>query len=144
VSNQNTNNPESALNIYIGTVAPLMMVCIIELGTGLLACSLATLRPLLNTLFDMTASSRSALSNIFSRSRRRDSNGRSVEDNGPMTSRSMNKRKSRDLSALRSETRDLEYGEDRELQIVELKSATTLDIERGRSQGSDVSLVRTK
>ena len=116
-----------------------MMICIIELGSGLLACSLATLRPLLASLVDMTAQSRYSLSNIFSRSP-----PLSMGNDGTAISPPSNKQKNNDLSTLRSQTRDLESGEDNELETFESKGATILSTERGRSEGSDVSLVYQK
>jgi hypothetical protein len=114
-----------------------MMICIIELGTGLLACSLATLRPLLASLIDITAPSRYTLSNIISKSQHK-------ENNDTTTSRTLKKQQNNDLSSLQNKTGDLESGEDNELQVFEPKSATFLAKERGRSEGSDVSLVYTK
>jgi hypothetical protein len=121
-----------------------MIICIIELGTGLLACSFATLRPLLSSLVDMTASSRHALSNIiFNRSHQKDSNGHSIGDNG-IPSPPLGKEEHNDLSILQSKTRDLESGGDNELEIFASKGVTIINTERGRSEGSDVSLVYQK
>jgi hypothetical protein len=121
-----------------------MMICIIELGTGLLACSLATLRPLLALWVDMTAPTRYALSNIFSKSQHNNTDNRSLGNNGATTSFPLNGQDNNHLSSLPSKARDLEMGEDIELHVFESKDAAFSNMERGRSEGSDVSLVYEK
>ncbi|TLD26013.1 hypothetical protein E2P81_ATG09670 [Venturia nashicola] len=40
--------------VFYKTIKPLTIVCIVEIGTGILACSLATLRPLFSNLVDLS------------------------------------------------------------------------------------------
>jgi hypothetical protein len=92
----------------------------------------------------MTASSRYALSNIiFNWSHQKDSNSHSIGNNG-MPTPPLGKEKHNDLSILQSKTRDLEGGEGNELEIFASKGATIISTKRGRSEGSDVSLVYQK
>jgi hypothetical protein len=45
---------ESMINKVQETIKPLTILCIVEVGGGILACSLATLRPLFASLVDLT------------------------------------------------------------------------------------------
>lgn len=115
------------------TVAPLMMMCIIELCAGLLACSLATLRPLLALWLEMTASSR-----YFSKSHYTSS--RSGEE-GTARIRSTGRLSRYVLPELPKHTRDVEKGRDTELVNFPTRGATFLDTRGGRSEDSDAGLV---
>lgn len=110
-----------------------MMMCIIELGAGLLACSLATLRPLLALWLEMTASSR-----YFSKSHYTSS--RSGED-GTARSRPSGRLSRYILPELPRHTRDVEKGRDIKLVDFQTRGATFLDTRGGRSDDSDASLV---
>jgi hypothetical protein len=65
---------QSRTNKLSETIKPLTIICIVEMGSGILACSLATLRPLLATLVDFRTI-RYSISRITSRSH--DNTGRS-------------------------------------------------------------------
>lgn len=110
-----------------------MMMCIIELGAGLLACSLATLRPLLVLWLQMTASSKYFGKPPYTSSR-------SGED-GTARSRPSGRLSRYILPELPRHTRDVEKGRNIELVDFQTRGATFLATRGDHSEDSDASLV---
>ncbi|KAE9973674.1 hypothetical protein EG328_004285 [Venturia inaequalis] len=118
---------------FYKTVAPLMMMCIIELGAGLLACSLATLRPLLVSWMNLTSSSK-----YFSKSQCTSS--RSGED-GTARSRPSGRPSRYVLPELPNHTLDVEKGRVIGLVDVQTRGPTFWDTRRIRIEDGNTSLV---
>ncbi|TID24479.1 hypothetical protein E2P81_ATG02785 [Venturia nashicola] len=118
---------------FYRTVAPLMVMCIIELGAGLLACSLATLRPLLVLWLKMTASSRH-----FSKSHYTSS--RSVED-GTAEPRPSVRLSEYVLPEMPKSTCDDERRRNTGHVVFQMRGVSFLDKTGGRSEDNFTSLV---
>ncbi|QDS73753.1 hypothetical protein FKW77_005031 [Venturia effusa] len=123
---------------FFRTVTPLMMMCIIELGAGLLACSLATLRPLLALWLGVTASSKYSNKPNYTSSQ---SGG-----DGAAKSRLSSKSSEYVLPKLSRHAEDVEKGRDKEFMNFQIRglsfSGTRGSKTRGgRSEDSDANLV---
>lgn len=109
-----------------------MMMCIIEVGAGLLACSLATLRPLLVLWLEMTASSKYSKAQYTSSC---------SAGNGTARSRPSGKLSNYVLPELPSHAIDIEKGKDTELVDFQTRGGTFFDTRRRHSEDSVISLV---